>query len=211
MPMIHVLPDLPYDLDALEPHISRETLAIHYGEHHSAYVKKLNSLTQNDGFSEQPLEDIVKYATGDIFHNAAQAWNHEFYWNCLSPQGGGEPVAAIAEAIQRDFKSFEQFREEFTQAAMQLRCLGTRLLPGLQEPATGVSRSVLVSGELAFRQSATAGHSPAGATPRLQPVKLYASCHTNLRMGATVPHINCGCHHPGDHDSNREKQRIEPS
>ena len=120
MPMVHILPDLPYDLDALEPHISRETLAFHHGEHHSAYVKKLNSLTQNTSFREQPLMDIVKYATGDIFNNAAQAWNHEFYWNCLSPQGGGEPVAAIAEAIQRDFKSFEQFREEFTQAAMQL-------------------------------------------------------------------------------------------
>lgn len=120
MPMVHILPDLPYDLDALEPHISRETLAFHHGEHHSAYVKKLNSLTQNTGFREQPLMDIVKYATGDIFNNAAQAWNHEFYWNCLSPQGGGEPVAAIAEAIQRDFKSFEQFRDDFTQAAMRL-------------------------------------------------------------------------------------------
>ena len=120
MPMVHVLPDLPYDLDALEPCISRETLAFHHGEHHSAYVKKLNSLTENTGFREQPLKDIVKFATGNIFNNAAQAWNHEFYWNCLSPQGGGEPVAAIAEAIQRDFNSFEQFREEFTQAAMRL-------------------------------------------------------------------------------------------
>ncbi|MBN1192211.1 MAG: superoxide dismutase [Fe] [Coriobacteriia bacterium] len=116
--MIHELPQLPYAKDALEPHISSETLEYHHGKHHQAYVTNLNSLIPGTEFEDLSLEDIVKKASGGIFNNAAQTWNHSFYWNCLSPDGGGEPSGALADAIRATFGSFESFKEEFTKAAV---------------------------------------------------------------------------------------------
>jgi superoxide dismutase, Fe-Mn family len=113
----HQLPPLPYPLDALEPEISRETLEYHYGKHHAKYVDKLNNLIEGSEFADMPLEDIVRTATWNVFNNAAQAWNHDFYWHCLSPDGGGAPDTEVAQAIERDFSSFDAFREQFTRAA----------------------------------------------------------------------------------------------
>ena len=114
------LPALPYAMDALEPHLSKETLEFHYGKHHAAYVNNLNKLVPGSRFEHASLETIVKEAEGGIFNNGAQVWNHSFYWNCLSPEGGGEPEGKIKEAIDREFGSFEQFKEQFTQAAATL-------------------------------------------------------------------------------------------
>jgi len=114
------LPALPYAMDALEPHLSKETLEFHYGKHHAAYVNNLNKLVPGSRFEHASLETIVKGAEGGIFNNGAQVWNHSFYWNCLSPEGGGEPEGKIKEAIEREFGSFEQFKEQFTQAAATL-------------------------------------------------------------------------------------------
>jgi Fe-Mn family superoxide dismutase len=113
----HDLPPLPYALDALEPDISRETLEYHHGKHHATYVKKLNDLVKDTEFAEMDLVDIVRTAKGGIFNNAAQVWNHTFYWNCLSPSGGGEPDNEVALAIERDFSSFEAFRKQFNEVA----------------------------------------------------------------------------------------------
>lgn len=113
----HKLPDLPYPMDALEPHISAETLEYHYGKHHATYVDKLNKLIPGSGFEESPLEQISKEATGSLFNNAAQVWNHTFYWNCLSPDGGGSPTGSLAVAIDEAFGSFAEFREAFSGAA----------------------------------------------------------------------------------------------
>src|SRR5690554_2006253 len=111
------LPALPYAQDALQPHISAETLEYHHGKHHNTYVVNLNNLiagTENEGKS---LEEIIKTSSGGLFNNAAQVWNHTFYWNCLSPNGGGEPTGELAEAINKAFGSFDAFKEEFSQAA----------------------------------------------------------------------------------------------
>lgn len=116
--MAFQLPDLPYPLNGLEPHISAETLEYHYGKHHQAYVTNLNNLIPGTEFEKSSLEDIIKKATGGIFNNAAQVWNHTFYWNCLSPDGGGEPTGALAEAINKAFGSFEAFKELFTKTAI---------------------------------------------------------------------------------------------
>jgi Fe-Mn family superoxide dismutase len=116
--MEHKLPNLPFDMDALSPSISRETLEFHHGKHHAAYVANLNKLIPGTEFETMPLEDIVKKASGGIFNNAAQIWNHTFYWNSLSPSGGGEPKGAAGKAISDNFGSFVKFREEFTKAAM---------------------------------------------------------------------------------------------
>ncbi|MDT8405308.1 superoxide dismutase [Sulfuriflexus sp.] len=113
----HKLPDLPYPMDALEPHISAETLEYHYGIHHATYVDKLNKLIPGSGFEESPLEQISKEATGSLFNNASQVWNHTFYWNCLSPDGGGSPTGSLAVAIDEAFGSFAEFREAFSGAA----------------------------------------------------------------------------------------------
>jgi superoxide dismutase, Fe-Mn family len=113
--MSFTLPALPYELNALEPHISKETLEYHYGKHHKAYVDKLNTLLPEDS---RTLEEVIKDSTGPVFNNAAQIWNHTFYWHCLSPQGGGLPEGKLAEAINVAFGSFEQFKEQFTQAAI---------------------------------------------------------------------------------------------
>lgn len=113
----HTLSELPYALNALEPHISRETLEYHYGKHHAAYVKKLNDLVQGTEFEKASLEDVIKKASGAIFNNAAQVWNHSFYWNCLSPDGGGAPTGELGIAIEEFFGDFASFREKFTAAA----------------------------------------------------------------------------------------------
>lgn len=113
----HTLPELPYALNALEPHISQETLEYHYGKHHSAYVDKLNGLIGGTEFENEPLEAIIKKADGAIFNNAAQVWNHSFYWNCLSPNGGGEPTGDVGSAIKEFFGDFSIFRQKFTDAA----------------------------------------------------------------------------------------------
>lgn len=111
------LPSLPYSTDALAPHISPETLEFHYGKHHAGYVKKLNAAIEGTPMAEKSLEEIVKTSEGGVFNNAAQIWNHTFYWNSLSPNGGGEPTGAIADAINSQFGSFSEFQEKFTAAA----------------------------------------------------------------------------------------------
>ena len=116
--MEHKLPELPYAKTALAPHISAETLEFHYGKHHATYVANLNKLIAGTEFAESSLEDIVKKASGGLFNNAAQVWNHSFYWNCLSPKGGGEPTGALADAIVKNFTSFAAFKEKLTAAAM---------------------------------------------------------------------------------------------
>lgn len=112
------LPSLPYAKDALEPHISAETLEFHYGKHHQTYVDKLNGLVDGTDMASMSLEDIVKTSEGGVFNNAAQVWNHTFYWNCLSPNGGGQASGAIADAIDAAFGSFDAFKEQFTNAAI---------------------------------------------------------------------------------------------
>ena len=114
------LPALPYAMDALAPHISKETLEYHYGKHHRAYVNNLNNLVPGTEFEKMSLEDIMKKATGGIFNNAAQIWNHTFYWHSLSPQGGGEPTGELATAIQKSFGSFDDFKMAFSKAATTL-------------------------------------------------------------------------------------------
>ncbi len=117
--MEHVLPELPYAKDALEPHISSETLDFHYGKHHATYVAKLNGLIEGTEFSDSSLEEIIaKAPAGPIFNNAAQIWNHTFYWNSLSPNGGGEPTGDLLEGINKAFGSLESFKEQFTDSAV---------------------------------------------------------------------------------------------
>ncbi len=118
--MEHKLPALPFAKNALAPRISEETLDYHYGKHHAAYVTNLNKLIVGTEFENSSLEEIVKKASGGLFNNAAQHWNHSFYWNCLAPQGGGEPGGALAEAIKKSFGSFDQFKEKFTASATSL-------------------------------------------------------------------------------------------
>ncbi|HEJ7039749.1 TPA: superoxide dismutase [Fe] [Serratia liquefaciens] len=113
------LPALPYEKNALEPHISAETLEYHYGKHHNAYVVNLNNLLKGSEFEGLSLEAIIKVSSGGIFNNAAQVWNHTFYWHCLSPQGGGEPQGKLAAAINQAFGSFTAFREQFSDAAVK--------------------------------------------------------------------------------------------
>ncbi|MDY0076899.1 MAG: Fe-Mn family superoxide dismutase [Bacteroidales bacterium] len=119
--MAFELPALPYAVDALEPYISKETIEFHYGKHHAAYVNKLNELIPGSRFENASLETIVKEAEGGIYNNGAQVWNHSFYWNCLSADGGEEPVSGkLSDAIVRDFGSFAQFKLQFSQAAATL-------------------------------------------------------------------------------------------
>lgn len=115
--MTFTLPKLPYEMDALAPHISKETLEYHYGKHHQAYVNNLNKLIPGTEFESMSLEEIIMKAKGGVFNNAAQIWNHTFYWHCLSPNGGGEPTGKLADAINKHFGSFSAFKEQFTQAA----------------------------------------------------------------------------------------------
>jgi len=116
--MEHTLPPLPYAMDALAPHISKETLEYHYGKHHQAYVTNLNNLIKGTEFENASLEDIIKKASGGIFNNAAQVWNHTFYWNGLKPNGGGTPTGAAAEKINAKWGSFEQFKDAFSKSGV---------------------------------------------------------------------------------------------
>lgn len=116
--MAFELPPLPYPMDALQPHISKETLEYHYGKHHNAYVVKLNSLLEGKPEASKSLEEVIKTSSGAVFNNAAQIWNHTFYWHCLSPNGGGAPTGPIAEAINKAFGSFEEFQAKFNDSAV---------------------------------------------------------------------------------------------
>ena len=116
--MAFELPALPYAKDALAPHISAETLEFHHGKHHNAYVVNLNSLIEGTAFAGKSLEDIIKTSEGPVFNNAAQIWNHTFYWHCLSPQGGGEPTGALADAINAKWGSFAAFQTAFNDKAV---------------------------------------------------------------------------------------------
>ena len=116
--MQHQLPPLPYALDALQPHISRETLEIHYGKHHQAYVTNLNNLVKGTEFENLSLEDIIRKTSGAIFNNSAQIWNHTFYWLSLAPKGGGQPKGSLGEAVNKKFGSFDAFKEAFTKSAV---------------------------------------------------------------------------------------------
>jgi len=116
--MAHTLPELPYAMTALEPHISSETLEYHYGKHHQAYVTNLNNLVKGTEFESQSLETIIKTSKGGIFNNAAQIWNHTFYWNCLSPKGGGTPTGELLDAINNAFGSFDEFKTQFSQTSI---------------------------------------------------------------------------------------------
>ncbi|MDQ9169851.1 superoxide dismutase [Fe] [Oxalobacteraceae bacterium R-40] len=116
--MEHTLPPLPYAKDALQPHISAETLEYHYGKHHQAYVTNLNNLIKGTEFENASLEDIIKKSSGGIFNNSAQVWNHTFFWNCMTPNGGGAPTGAVADAINKKWGSFDKFKEEFTKSCV---------------------------------------------------------------------------------------------
>lgn len=121
--MTHELPPLPYAMDALEPHISANTLSFHYGKHHQAYVTNLNKALKDHPLETSSLEEVIMASAGKpymvpIFNNAAQVWNHTFYWNCMKPQGGGEPSTAFKSRLEEAFGSFDKFCEEFKQAAV---------------------------------------------------------------------------------------------
>ncbi len=116
--MEHKLPDLPFAKEALAPHISAETLDYHHGKHHQAYVTNLNKLIVGTEFENENLETIITKASGGLFNNAAQVANHSFYWQCLSPNGGGEPTDELAGAISKAFGSFDAFKEKFTKTAL---------------------------------------------------------------------------------------------
>ena len=114
------LPELPYTEDALEPHISKKTIEFHYGKHHQTYVNKLNNLITDSAYTDSSLEDIIKKTEGAIFNNAAQVWNHTFYWESFAPDGGGKPGGELLKAIESKYGSFEQFQDDFSQAAITL-------------------------------------------------------------------------------------------
>lgn len=115
--MAHTLPPLPYAMDALAPNISKETLEFHYGKHHQSYVTNLNKLIEGTEFASASLENIIKKASGGLFNNAAQVWNHTFYWNSLSPNGGGEPTGRLLDAIKAKWGSTAAFKEAFSKSA----------------------------------------------------------------------------------------------
>lgn len=116
--MAFQLPELPFERDALEPHISKETLDYHYGKHHNTYVVKLNGLVEGTEQENKSLEEIIRTSEGGIFNNAAQVWNHTFYWHCLSPNGGGKPTGELADAIDQTFGSFDEFVAKFSDMAV---------------------------------------------------------------------------------------------
>ena len=116
--MAHTLPPLPYAQDALAPHISKETFEFHYGKHHQAYVTNLNNLIPGTEFESLSLEDIIKKSSGGVYNNAAQVWNHTFFWSCMKPNGGGAPSGKLADAINAKFGSYDAFKEAFTKSAV---------------------------------------------------------------------------------------------
>ncbi|PSO53967.1 MAG: superoxide dismutase [Fe] [Cyanobacteria bacterium QH_8_48_120] len=121
--MAYELPNLPYAYNALEPHISAQTLAFHHDKHHAKYVNTFNQLAPDAGMADNPIEEVIKATyqgsanPGPLHNNAAQAWNHTFYWNCMKPGGGGIPTGTIAEKINSDIGSYQEFKEQFTKAA----------------------------------------------------------------------------------------------
>jgi Fe-Mn family superoxide dismutase len=149
------LPPLPYAADALAPHISKETIDYHYGKHHQAYVNKTNELIAGTPNATKSLEEIVKSSQGPLFNNAAQVWNHTFYWNSLKPKGGGQPSGAIASAIKESFGGYDTFRKEFVEAAMTQFGSGWAWLvkdgaklkivktPNAETPLTGAAKPIL--------------------------------------------------------------------
>lgn len=150
------LPALPYDRTALEPTISGETIDFHYGKHHQTYVTNLNNQTKGTEFEEMDLESIIRKSQGGMFNNAAQIWNHTFYWNCLSPNGGGEPTGALLDGINKAFGSFAAFKEQFTQTALTTfgsgwawlvqrpdGTLGLVSTPNAATPLTGSDKALL--------------------------------------------------------------------
>jgi len=118
--MAFVLPELPFPKDALKPYMSEETLEYHHGKHHQAYVNNLNNLIAGTEFEGMSLEEIILKSSGGIFNNAAQTWNHTFFWNCLSPNGGGKPLGLVLVELEMNFGSFENFKNQFTNAAITL-------------------------------------------------------------------------------------------
>jgi len=136
--MEHKLPELPYAKKALEPNVSSETLEYHHGKHHATYVSNLNNLIRGTEFEEMSLEDIVMKSSGGVFNNAAQTWNHSFYWKSLKPGGGGEPTGALAEAIKSAFGSFEDFKKTFTQKAVTLFGSGWAWLVKNKDGSVGI-------------------------------------------------------------------------
>ncbi len=116
--MEHKLPELPYPKDALQPHISAETFEYHHGKHHNAYVTKLNELIKGTKFESMSLEEIIKNSEGALFNNAAQTWNHTFFWNCMAPKAGGVPGGKVADLIDKKWGSFDKFKEEFAKSAV---------------------------------------------------------------------------------------------
>lgn len=116
--MEHTLPALPYAKDALAPHLSEETLEYHYGKHHNAYVTNLNNLITGTEFENASLEDIIKKAQGGVYNNAAQIWNHTFFWNCMKPNGGAAPTGALADAINAKWGSYDDFKAAFQASAV---------------------------------------------------------------------------------------------
>ena len=116
--MEYKLPPLPYAMDALEPAMSKETLEYHYGKHHRAYVKELNNLIKGSGLENATLEQVIRDSSGPLFNNAAQTWNHTFFWNCMAPRGGGKPTGALAEAMNDKWGSYAQFKEAFSKSAI---------------------------------------------------------------------------------------------
>lgn len=117
--MTHELPKLPYAMDALEPYISKETLEYHYGKHHKAYVDNLNKLIPGTEFENMSLEETIMKSSNGIFNNAAQVWNHTFYWHCMTPKSSGEPSGKLADAIKKTFNSFDEFKKLFEQTAVK--------------------------------------------------------------------------------------------
>ncbi len=115
--MTFSLPPLPYEMNALEPHISSETLEFHYGKHHQTYVNNLNGLVEGTDNASKSLEEIIMSSDGGLFNNAAQVWNHTFYWNCMGPNGGGNPTGSAADAINQAFGSFDNFKDLFSKSA----------------------------------------------------------------------------------------------
>ncbi|EPE37395.1 superoxide dismutase [Candidatus Photodesmus katoptron] len=116
--MVFKLPDLPYEKKSLEPYISSETLDFHHGKHHNTYVTKLNALISGTEFENKTLEEIIQNSSGSVFNNAAQIWNHTFYWHCLAPKAGGQPTGFLANSIVTTFGSFKKFKQEFTESAI---------------------------------------------------------------------------------------------
>jgi superoxide dismutase, Fe-Mn family len=154
--MQHTLPDLPYALDALEPVLSRQTLELHHGKHHAAYVKKLNELVAGTEFEGKPLVDVVRGASGPLFNNAAQAWNHAFYWKCLAPKAS-TPSSALDAAIKAHWGSLDGFKKKFAEVGVET--FGSGWVWLVRQP----------KGELAIQSTSNAGTplTVAGTTPLL--------------------------------------------